>query len=467
MQIAKIIKHFNKSIYVVIGGYHPTLRYEKISEEDTDVVDFIIKHEGELAFRDLIREFENGKDFSKIKNLSYNIDGMFYHNESSGNLDLEEIQFPDRSARILKGYHAWGLPCDVIETSRGCTFDCTFCTIIKMYGRTFRRYPIQRTIQDIKDAKKRGAKAIFTVDDNITLNMHHLEEVCDAIIAEKLNDIHYITQASVQGISSSKKIVDKMAKAGFKTVFLGIENASEGNLEFLGKDNQVNNDRTERAVAYLRENGIIVLGAMIVGNPEDNENTMWQNFYYSRKLKVDGPLFFNPTPHIKTEMREDMLKMGIVVNKDDFSWYMGVKANARTKHLTPDEVNRIVLEMHNKFQDFEYFKYNSIRKIVPKYFYIRAFKEIVDKIWKKFGGLIGILDKDPLKIAMKRDMKRREKWLLEDLNKNCKCFNCSLGRGENPKVEISEEHFEKTKRHAEMIPLFVKQEGYIKENVVQ
>lgn len=429
IRIAKIVKQLDKSIYTVFGGYHSTLVYNDITnEEDTTFIDFIIRNEGEFAFRKLIDKLEKGEDYSTIAGLSFKVDGEFHHNEPTGVLNLDHIQLPDRSVRILEGYRAWGLPCDVVETSRGCTFECKFCTITKMYGRTFRTYPLERIVRDIKDASTRGAKIIFFVDDNITLNMHHLEGVCDAIIAARLNKIHYIIQASVQGISSSKEVVDKMARAGFKTVFLGVENASSINLKFLGKDNQVNNEKTERAVAYLRENNIIVLGAMIVGNRNDDEKAMWQNFCYLKKLKIDGPLFFTPTPLPETKLREEMLKEGLVINPSDYTWYMGTKTNVRTKYLEPHQIDKTILEMYVKFLDINYLRYSNIRRIYPRYFYRQVLKEAADTLLKKLAFSFGNYAKGPLGLALKNEFERREKWLLEDINRSCTCPNCTFAR---------------------------------------
>jgi len=434
IQIAKMAKSINPSTQVILGGYHPTLWHNNISEHDSVYVDFMVRNEGEQTFQSLIRALERKKNFSDIAGLSFKSDGEFVHNAIRENLDLQEIKIPNRGVRILSGYHAWGLPCDVIETSRGCTFDCSFCTIIKMYDRTFRRYPVGRIIRDIKDAKTRGARVIFIVDDNFTLNMRHVEEVCDAIITSKLDHIHYITQASVQGISSSRKIVDKMAKAGFKTVFLGIENVGAGNLEFFRKDNQVTLESIENAVAYLRENRIIVLGATIVGNPDDTEESMWQNYHLLKRLKIDGPLFFNPTPLPQTEMRDDMIERGLVTNPSDFSWYMGTKANTRTYYLSPERINQIVLEMYNKSTDFAFLWYNNIIKHYPGYFCRLLVLELIENLWMKVASRLGLHDHDPLRAAFKREMKRREGWLLGDLNRNCSCFNCTFARGEDKSI---------------------------------
>ena len=83
---------------------------------------------------------------------------------------------------MLGGYTLLGRQVDVVETSRGCTYDCSFCSIIEMRGRNFHPYPIERVLADIADARGHGARAIFLVDDNITLDVRRFEALCEAII---------------------------------------------------------------------------------------------------------------------------------------------------------------------------------------------------------------------------------------------------------------------------------------------
>ena len=90
---------------------------------------------------------------------------------------------------MLEGYTLLGRRVDVIETSRGCTFDCSFCSIIEMRGRNFHTYSFERVLADIHDARDRGARSLFIVDDNITLNVRRFEALCRAIIDARLNDL--------------------------------------------------------------------------------------------------------------------------------------------------------------------------------------------------------------------------------------------------------------------------------------
>src|SRR5438034_9198337 len=123
---------------------------------------------------------------------------------------------------------------DVIETSRGCTFDCSFCSIIEMRGRNFHTYSFERVLADIRDARDRGARSLFIVDDNITLNVRRFEALCRAIIDAGLNDLEYSVQAMTSAIANhGERLARLMREAGFRYVFLGIENVLEEDLRFL------------------------------------------------------------------------------------------------------------------------------------------------------------------------------------------------------------------------------------------
>ena len=144
------------------------------------------------------------------------------------------LALPRRSARVLGGYTLLGRPVDVVETSRGCTFDCSFCSIIEMRGRNFHAFPIERVLDDIRDARDHGARAIFLVDDNITLDVRRFEQLCHALIAARLNGLDYTVQAMTSAIASGgSTLAALMRRAGFRYVFLGIENVLEEDLAFL------------------------------------------------------------------------------------------------------------------------------------------------------------------------------------------------------------------------------------------
>jgi anaerobic magnesium-protoporphyrin IX monomethyl ester cyclase len=365
LALARIAK--DSGAKTVFGGYHPTLAFQEIAEsEDANLIDFIIRGEGEATLRELVKSMLEGKGPKDVLGLSYHDGGRMAHNPPRPLLRVEEIQMPQRDARLVtKGFTSFDVPIDSVETSRGCTQGCKFCSINLMYGRRFRRFSIDRVIEDIHDAHAHGAGSIFFPDDNITLDVKRLERLCQAIIDAGLTHLRYKTQASASGIASSKRLVDKMGEAGFDGVFLGVESVSKRNLEFLGKGRM--SEDAERAVQYLHDNDIIVSTGLIGGNPEDNADDIWENFHLARRLRVDFPIFYISTPYPKTQMRSELEDMGLVMS-NDFTKYDGLHANLRTKYLSDEEVQYITWKMNARYYDFEWFRYNKVKRLYPKWF---------------------------------------------------------------------------------------------------
>jgi anaerobic magnesium-protoporphyrin IX monomethyl ester cyclase len=214
-----------------------------------------------------------------------------------------------------------------------------------MYGRTFRRFPIPRILEDLRGLDRRGVRGVFFVDDNITIDVPRLKELCDEIHAAGLSHLRYIVQASVHGIAKDPMLAPKMARAGFDTVFMGIENAEATNvaaLDIAAKRGKTE-DETPRAVRLLQENGIKAVGGFIVGNPDDDRAAIRRTFRYARRLGLDFPIVQCLTPYPRTEMRDELLAEGLVTNPDRLDRYNGYMANVRTRHLSSEAIARAML----------------------------------------------------------------------------------------------------------------------------
>ena len=327
---------------IVVGGYDASLAPEAYTG-----VDFIVRGEGEITFRELVRAIENGCGYECIPGLTFRQANGFRQNadRNVSSLDGGEIGPPNRASRVLAGYTMMGKCVDVVETSRGCTFDCSFCSIIEMRGRNFHTYTFDRVIADIRDAYERGARGIFIVDDNITLNVKRFEALCRAIKDAGLNSIDYMVQAMTSSIADhGEHLAPLMREAGFRYVFLGIENILDTDLQFLrarSKNARRENGRrvgnaTIKAIEYLHRNKMYVVGGLIVGNPDDTLQSIEANLNFARKY-VDWPYIQHPTPYPRTPMTKDFLERQLIVNENPEE-YDGTTAVVRTEHVTAEEM---------------------------------------------------------------------------------------------------------------------------------
>ena len=343
-RIIDLVRALRPGVKIVVGGYDPSLAPEAYENMG---VDYLVRSEGEVTFRELLRALEQGSGFEKIGGLSYRDGESWVHNPARAPHRLEdsEIRLPKRDARVLGGYTMLGRQVDVIETSRGCTFDCSFCSIIEMRGRNFHTYSFDRVLADIHDAYDHGARTIFLVDDNITLNVRRFEALCDAIIAAGLHKIDYFVQAMTSAIANhGETLAPLMRRAGFRYVFLGIENILEGDLEFLKasaknterSNGQKTGNATLKAIDYIRRNQMYVVGGLIVGSPGDTRESIEANLEFARRY-VDWPYIQHPTPYPRTPMTKDFRERGLIMN-ERLEEYDGTTAVVHTEHLPAEEV---------------------------------------------------------------------------------------------------------------------------------
>jgi radical SAM superfamily enzyme YgiQ (UPF0313 family) len=345
-RLMRIIKMMRPETTIVLGGYDPSLACEAY-EDPAHGVDYIVRGEGDLTVRDLLRALERDTPVSNIPGLTWRRGESFVHNHDRpvSSLDGDAVRLPNRAARVLGGYTFLGRAIDVVETSRGCTYDCSFCSIIEMRGRNFHTWSFDRVLADISDAKARGARAIFLVDDNITLNVARFEALCRAMVAAGVNDIDYIVQGMTSSIANhGETLAPLMRQAGFRYVFLGIENILDNDLDFLkarSKNAEREHGRTvgnasARAIDILHRHGMYVVGGLIVGNPDDTPESVEANLAFARKY-VDWPYIQHPTPYPRTPMTKDFREQDLIVN-ENVEEYDGTTAVVRTKHLSAEDV---------------------------------------------------------------------------------------------------------------------------------
>ena len=343
LKIAALVREHHPSARIVAGGYDPSLAPD-IYTHPSIPIDFIVRGEGESPFRELVRALELGSGVDGISGLSWRREasGQFVHNPPRHVGPVDGLALPNRRARVLSGYTMLGRSVDVVETSRGCTFDCSFCSIIEMRGRNFHPFPIERVLADIADARSGGARTIFLVDDNIMLDVRRFSALCQAIVNAGLHDVRYIVQAMTSSLANhGEELAPLMRRANFRYVFLGIENIVEQDLEFLrahakNRERRSGANASVRATDLVRKHGMYVVGGLIVGNPGDTRESIEANLSFARQ-HVDWPYIQHPTPYPGTPMSRELRQHGLVMH-DRVEEYDGTTAVVANDTLPAEEI---------------------------------------------------------------------------------------------------------------------------------
>jgi anaerobic magnesium-protoporphyrin IX monomethyl ester cyclase len=416
-KIAAMVRALKPGATIVVGGYDPSLASD-VYEQPGWEVDVIVRGEGDVTFRELVRALESGHGVDAVAGLSFRRDGRMIRNPDRpvSTLAGEEVRPPDRSGRVLSGYTFIGRPIDVVETSRGCTYDCSFCSIIEMRGRNFHTWTIERVIADIADARARGARAIFIVDDNISLNVDRFARLCQAIVEAGLDDLDYIVQAMTSSIAAhGETLAPLMRRAGFRYVFLGIENILDEDLAFLRAraknarregGRQVGN-ATAMAIDALHRHGMFVVGGLIVGNPTDTRDSIETNLEFARR-HVDWPYIQHPTPYPGTPMTKDFRDRNLIVS-DNVDEYDGTTAVVKSDHLEAEEIEFI------RWRAERWMKLRHFWPVVihDPLFVLRHVHEMVGHTFRgaTWRSMVGLEDARSV-FARYKDMRRAEREYL-------------------------------------------------------
>jgi len=275
----EIIKNLPKKIKIIIVGQQITSNPESFINKDLKV-SFGILGEYELIIKQYL---ENKKDLESI--AYYNKKTIIKKINTVKNLDNLDIPkhikgfytgYPTKTFKPLK----WGY----IETTRGCPFNCAFCsqTLRISYGKNYRRRSIKKIIKEIKYLKTKGVNAIRFLDDNFINNKKYTIEFCKQIIQNKLK-FRWVIQTRTELID--KEILQYLKKANCSTICVGVESGSNRILKILNKETTT--QELEKKIKLIKKFKIWVVNFFMIANPTETKKEIEQTINFCKKLKPE------------------------------------------------------------------------------------------------------------------------------------------------------------------------------------
>ncbi len=295
-EIARIIKNIFPAGKIILGGIHPTVLPDEVLEDSN--VDFVVRREGEEILNELYDAVKNGNDYSKIKGISFKINGQIIHNEEAFLPHLDRIPpFPyhlfEKEKRYSLGF---------IASSRGCPYECIFCSQRKISGKKYRYMSTEVVIDEINLLiSKYKQSHINFVDDNFTANKQRIIELTEKMIEKGFyKKASFDFQTRADAVDSEMLILLK--KAGFRLVNFGMETASERLMVLLNKKETVK--QNIEGVKLAKKYGFGVSATFIFGLPTETKEERWQAYNLAKKLSLDYVRFNNATPYPGTKLYE-------------------------------------------------------------------------------------------------------------------------------------------------------------------
>ncbi|MCL4558634.1 MAG: B12-binding domain-containing radical SAM protein [Deltaproteobacteria bacterium] len=282
-EVCEMIRRIPAHIRIVVGGRQATDCVEDLFQRCPNI-SIIVRGEGEATARDLF----SGRPLEEVKGISYVDNGKVVHNEPRPLPSLNSLKSPDRKLRTtiyratIRGIDL-GVGFDAIMSSRGCPYNCKFCTFKLNPLGQMRKWEARTPESTVREIEAIDADFIAFVDDNFTADMNRVERICDLIISQGIKKM-FLCNVRID-IARRPALVEKMKKAGFKILMVGLESAQDRSLVALQKGFKT--DRVREAFKVLSKSGMLINGYFIVGIIGEVEDEMLMISKYAREIGID------------------------------------------------------------------------------------------------------------------------------------------------------------------------------------
>ena len=335
LKIADLAKR--KGATVVAGGPHVSFLDEEALA--SGVVDYVVRGEGEYTFLALVDALSDRGRLEDVLGISYLDRGRVVRNRDASPIpDLDGLPFPARDLLQLKLYREKmnGRPMTTMVTSRGCPFNCEFCSSSQFMGVAWRARSAENIMAEAELLyEKLGYRAISFVDDNFTLNPARAIKISEMMIARKWNLV-WAAMSRVDTIVRNPDMVRTMARAGFSWTFIGFESGSQEALDSYGKKAKV--EDALKAMEILKENRVEATGAFILGAPGETKAMMRETIRFAKRLDPRRAQFSILTPYPGSKLYDGAKDRLLTKN---WSFYSGMHPTMHLDHVSPLELRKM------------------------------------------------------------------------------------------------------------------------------
>jgi radical SAM superfamily enzyme YgiQ (UPF0313 family) len=338
--------HFReRGIPVVFGGPHVTF----VPEEALEHGDYCIAGEGETGLPLLVEALNTGGSLAAVPGLVWKENGIIRRNPVAAPIeDLDSLPFPDLGlldmGRMKKiGVQGIGLQTIPIQTSRGCPFDCTFCSVTGMFGRGYRHRSTASVIAELSKYDPK-TNVIFFYDDNFAANPRKTKELLREMIRLQLG-FSWSTQVR-SDIARDPEMLDLMAQAGCGQLYIGFESVDPAALKEMKKNQTV--DEIRHAVREIRRRKIHLHGMFVFGFDSDTPATTRATVSFALKERIDSAQFLILTPLPGSGFYQKMIAEGRII---DTAWdtYDAHHVKFLPRGFSPWELQMAQVGAHARF----------------------------------------------------------------------------------------------------------------------
>lgn len=391
-KVCRIVKEIDNNIITIIGGAHPSVMPHEILK-NTDI-DFVIMGEGEIAVKRLLESIEIKNDIRNIDGVAFRDNGyVVINNKRRYETNLDMLAFPywdifplEKYFRINNphGSHTKRPPFIPMITSRGCPFQCIFCSIHNIWGRDYRTRSAENVLSELDYLIGRfGIKEILFEDDNLTLDRKRAKQIFQMIIDRGL-DILWSTPNGVAAQTLDDEMLELMKRSGCYSISVGVESGDEYVLKkIIKKPTELS--KVESVIMKAKSIKLKTSVFFVVGLPQEGRAQINNTFRFAKTLDADNVNFFFATPLPGTELL-NICKEKHLISIDDIS-FRNLKSDRpsfATDYFSISELEKIVnrertlLYVNYMLRNpIRFFKKVAIKLVSEPQYFIRFIRNLI------------------------------------------------------------------------------------------
>lgn len=317
LKVSQLAKACNKECKVVWGGPHPTIEFRQVLAEES--VDYAVRGEGEDTMAELCQAIRSGgyERLNTVRGLSYKKGGQVIDNPVRELAkDIDGFAFPARALVMQKELFPASAFGSLIA-SRGCPFECGYCSAYHTWGRSVRFRAVDRVIEEIKEVRAvYGTDEFYFFDDNFTLNKAYALRLCKAIKDNRLAiSWNCLTRADL----IDDELIKAMKSAGCRHIDIGIESGSRKVLIDINK--RITLENIKKASMILKNNRMNWGAFLMFGFPDETEEDMKETLEFIKTLAPVSFEFSIFTPYPGTRLYELTRDRASLTQRPDWSHF--------------------------------------------------------------------------------------------------------------------------------------------------
>jgi len=370
-KIADAVREQNKNAKLIIGGAHASF----MEAESLEHADIVVKGEAESIICDLV---DGNGNLPK----SGVVEGRIVEDLSSlpiPDIDLLENKLKPRMLGVLPHTAP-------ICTSRGCPYDCTFCSVTQMFGRKYRFNSAEKVIEELKIRFQQGFRRFFFYDDNFTASKDRAKSLLDGILTNNLK-FSWLAQTRVD-VAKDDELLKLMARSKCRWILVGFESVNPKTLEAYNKKQEVKD--IQECIRRLQKHNIKVHGMFVLGSDEDDVQTIEDTVKFCNDMHLDAAQFSILFPIPGTKLYTDLDTQGRIFTKN-WSLYDGTHVVFVPKKMSFLQLQEKFIWAWKKFYSIGKFEKYLIRQYIMRKWEKcnKQFHKWLQELQKKMGQMPG------------------------------------------------------------------------------